>query len=162
VADTPLSDQAVPGAPSGRAPKSVLFLCGMNSIRSPMAELIARRLLPGVYVASAGVRPGERDPFVDAVLAEQDLSLGQRQPRLLDDLEDGYFDLIVTLAPEAHHAALDMTRALASDVEYWPMPDPSTASGTREQIVGAYRDVRDRLARRIGTRFGIDGKMTAG
>jgi protein-tyrosine-phosphatase len=162
VADTPPSDQAVPGAPSGRAPKSVLFLCGMNAIRSPMAELIARRLLPGVYVASAGVRSGERDPFVDAVLAEQDLSLGQRVPRLLDDLEDGYFDLIVTLAPEAHHAALDMTRALASDVEYWPMPDPSTASGTREQILAAYRDVRDRLARRIGTRFGVDGKMTAG
>ena len=162
MADTPPTDDKSPGAPSGRAPKSVLFLCGMNSIRSPMAELIARKLLPGVYAASAGVRAGERDPFVDAVLAEQGLSLDQRQPRLLEDLEDGYFDLIVTLAPEAHHAALDMTRALASDVEYWPMPDPSIASGTREQILAAYRDVRDRLARRIGARRGADGKMPTG
>jgi protein-tyrosine-phosphatase len=130
----------------------------MNAIRSPMAEVLARRYLPGVFVASAGVRPGERDPFVDAVLAESGLTLAERQPRLLDELEDGYFDLIVTLAPEAHHAALDMTRSLAADVEYWPTPDPSGASGTREQILSAYRDVRDRLARRIRDRFGIAAK----
>jgi protein-tyrosine-phosphatase len=136
-------------------PRSILFLCGQNAIRSPMAELLARRVLPqSTFVASAGVRAGERDPFVDAVLKEADLSLGTRQPRSLDELEDDYFDLIVTLAPEAHHRALEMTRSMAVDVEYWPTADPTTASGTREHILAAYRDVRDRLARRIGERFG--------
>ena len=101
-----------------RAPRSILFLCGMNVIRSPIAELLARKLLPpATFIASAGVRVGERDPFVDAVLAEQGLSLGPRQPRLLEDLEDDYFDLIVTLAPEAHPAALEMTRSSAVEVE---------------------------------------------
>ncbi len=137
------------------APRSVLFLCGMNAVRSPMAEQLARRMLPrDVFVASAGVRPGERDPFVDAVLAEAGLALGDRQPRTLDQVEDDFFDLIVTLSPEAHHAALELTRSLAVDVEYWPMPDPTGISGTREQIMNAYRDVRDRLERRIGERFG--------
>ncbi|RVA32997.1 protein-tyrosine-phosphatase, partial [Mesorhizobium sp. M7A.F.Ca.US.001.01.1.1] len=68
-------------------------------------------------------------------------------------LEDDYFDLIVTLAPEAHHAALELTRSLAVEVEYWPTPDPTDAGGTREQIMAAYRDVRERLKVRIGRRF---------
>lgn len=117
----------------------------MNAVRSPMAETLARSLLPGTYVASAGIRPGERDPFVDAVLGEVGLSLGRHAPHSLDELEDDYFDLIVTLAPEAHHAALELTRSMAVDVMYWPTPDPSVATGTREQILHSYRDVREHL-----------------
>lgn len=145
-----------PGALSAKpVPGSILFLCGMNAIRSPMAELIARGFVPrSVFVGSAGVRPGERDPFVDAVLAENGMSLGSRQPTGLDDLEDAYFDLIVTLAPEAHHAALELTRSMAVDVEYWPTPDPSVATGSRDQIMEAYRDTYRRLERRIIDRFG--------
>jgi protein-tyrosine-phosphatase len=139
---------------AGERPHSVLFLCGQNAIRSPMAEALARRMLPGIYVASAGVRAGERDPFVDVVLQEEGLSLGARNPILLEDLEDDFFDLIISLAPEAHHAALELTRTMPVEVEYWPTPDPSAATGTREQIVAAYRDVRERLATRIRTRLG--------
>ncbi|WP_137929551.1 arsenate-mycothiol transferase ArsC [Mesorhizobium comanense] len=139
---------------SGALPRSILFLCGMNAVRSPMAEQLTRRMLPAtIFVASAGVRAGERDPFVDAALAEEGLSLGERHPRTLDELEDDYFDLIVTLAPEAHHAALELTRSLAVEVEYWPTPDPTDAGGTREQIMAAYRDVRERLKLRINRRF---------
>ena len=129
-------------------------MCGMNVVRSPMAEALARRMLPAAtFIASAGVRSGERDPFVDAVLAEEGLSLGNHHPRTIDDLEDDYFDLIVTLAPQAHHAALELTRSMAVEVEYWPMPDPTTAGGTRDQIMAAYRDVRERLKARIEQRF---------
>ena len=141
------------------APRAVLFLCGQNCVRSPIAEAIARTVLPaGTFLASAGVRPGERDPFVDAVLAEEKLALVPRfQPQLLEDLDDGNFDLIVTLAPEAHHAALELTRSLAIDVEYWPTADPCAATGTRDQILAAYRDVRDRLRARIVERFAAAG-----
>ncbi|THV23747.1 low molecular weight phosphatase family protein [Peteryoungia ipomoeae] len=137
-----------------RRPDAVLFVCGMNAIRSPMAEAIASAMLPsGVFVASAGVRKGERDPFVDAVLEEEGLSLPKRQPRTLEDLDDDYFDLVVTLSPEAHHAALELTRSSAVEVEYWPMPDPSGTTGTRNQILDAYRDVRDRIKERIVDRL---------
>lgn len=135
-------------------PASILFLCGMNSIRSPMAEAMAREMLGGrTYVASAGVRPGTRDPFVDAVLAEVGLSLGKRVPQTVDELEDDFFDIIVTLAPEAHHRALEMTRAHAVDVVYWPTPDPTVASGTREQILDAYRQVREHIRHLLTRRF---------
>lgn len=143
--------------PAAGTPRSLLFLCGMNAVRSPIAEQLARSMLPrSVFIASAGVRQGERDPFVDAVLAEVGLSLGERQPRAFDQIEDDYFDLIVTLSPEAHHRALELTRSLAVEVEYWPTADPTGISGTREQIMAAYREVRDRLAQRIAERFGAE------
>lgn len=138
------------------SPRSILFMCRMNSVRSPMAEAIARHTLaPSIFVASAGIRVGDRDPFVDAVLAEDGMGLTEHQPRTVDDLEDGYFDLIVTLAPEAHHAALEFTRSMAIDVEYWPTPDPTAVTGTREQIMAAYRDVRERLKARMAQRFAV-------
>lgn len=145
----------VQGNITTRSPRSVLFMCRMNAVRSPMAEAIARSLLPkGIYVASAGIRPGERDPFVDAVLDEVGLSIARHAPHTLDELEDDYFDLIVTLAPEAHHAALELTRSNAIDVVYWPTPDPTVATGTRDQILSAYRDVRNHLETLIKRRLG--------
>ncbi|MCI0999635.1 low molecular weight phosphatase family protein [Ochrobactrum soli] len=135
-------------------PSSLLFVCGKNAIRSPMAELLARKLLPpNIYVASAGVKRGERDPFVDAVLSEEGLSLDDRQPRGIEELADGYFDLIVTLTPLAHHTVLERMRGFSVDVEYWPTPDPTLVTGSREQIMNAYRDVRDRLKTQILQRF---------
>lgn len=148
-----MSDRSEPASPPD-LPRSILFLCGQNAIRSPIAELLARRMLPAsVFIASAGLRAGERDPFVDAALAERGLSLGERHPRAFEELDDAYFDLIVTLSPEAHHRALEFTRSSAVEVEYWPTADPTTATGTREQILAAYRDVLDRLAERIARRF---------
>ena len=132
-------------------------MCRMNAVRSPMAETLARSLLPGTYVASAGIRPGERDPFVDAVLGEVGLSLGRHAPHSLDELEDDYFDLIVTLAPEAHHAALELTRSMAVDVTYWPTPDPAVATGTRDQILHSYREVREHLKLLIEKRLKSPG-----
>jgi len=140
-------------------PSSVLFACGMNAIRSPMAAALMRHLFPReVYVASAGVRRGERDPFTVAVMEELGLDLSEHTPHTIDELEDSNFDLIVTLAPEAHHKALEMTRTEAMDVEYWPTEDPTIAQGSRDQILDAYRKVRDGLEERIKARFGWRAK----
>jgi len=137
-----------------RPPASVLFMCGMNAIRSPIAAAIATQLFPRLYVASAGVRKGEPDPFVTAVMEESGLDLGRHRPHTIEELEDTNFDLVVTLSPQAHHRALELTRTMAVTVEYWPTPDPTLVDGTREQILDAYRDVRDQLRRRIKDRFG--------
>lgn len=141
------------GASGAKIPGAILFMCAMNAIRSPMAEVIARSLLPSVYIVSAGVRKGERDPFVDVVLDEIGLTLGKRQPQTLDELEDDYFDLVVTLSPEAHHRALELTRSSAVEVIYWPVADPTVVQGTRDQMLDAYRGVRDHLDRMIRERF---------
>ena len=152
----PIEDVIAPSeeVKAARRPTSVLFVCGKNAIRSPIAELLARKLLPSnMFIASAGVQRGERDPFVDAVLVEEGLSLDDRQPRGLEELADGYFDLIITLTPLAHHTVLEKMRGFSVDVEYWPTPDPTLVTGSREQIMNAYRDVRDRLKRQITQRL---------
>ena len=149
-----LQEQKQGGEHSNKAPGAILFMCGLNAIRSPMAEAIARHMLPqGTYIASAGVRAGERNPFVDVVLAEIGLSLGRRQPQTLEELEDDFFDIIITLSPEAHHTALELTRANAIEVIYWPTMDPSATDGTRGQVLDAYREVRDYLLGLIESRL---------
>lgn len=135
-------------------PGAVLFACNRNAVRSPMAAAILRHLAGGrVYVASAGVRAGEADPFTAAVMEELGIDLSSHKPMSLEELEDTSFDLIVTLAPEAHHRALDLVRDYAVDVEYWPTLDPTLTTGNREQILQAYRAVRDGLFAKIKTRF---------
>ena len=138
-------------------PSAVLFACGLNAIRSPMAAAMLRQMLgSSSYVASAGVRKGEPDPFAVAVMAEIGLDISRHKPvtfEELDDLEGLNFDLILTLAPEAHHRALEITRTSAVDVEYWPTPDPSIVEGSREQRLEAYRAVRDQLLAHINERF---------
>src|ERR1700735_2789232 len=123
-------------------PLAVLFACGFNAIRSPMAAAMLRQMLgSSIYVSSAGVRKGEPDPFAAAVMAEIGLDILRHKPLTfeeLDDLEGLNFDLIVTLAPEAHHRALEITRTNAVDVEYWPTPDPSVVEGSREQRLGGF------------------------
>lgn len=119
-----------------------------------MARVITEQLFPGrFYTGSAGVLPGDRDPFVDAVLAEIGLSLKGHRPAALEDLDDLSFDLAITLSPQAHHRTLELTRTEAIDVEYWPTPDPTLATGSREQILAAYRDLRERLTEQLKDRL---------
>src|SRR5262252_10420526 len=138
-------------------PQAVLFACGRNSVRSPMAAALFKHLFGRTsYVASAGVRHGELDPFAVAAMEEAGLDIAKHRPMTFEELEDWEglnFDLIVTLTPEAHHKALELTRRLAAEVEYWPTADPTIQEGNREQRLNAYRAVRDQLLRRIRDRF---------
>lgn len=110
-----------------------------------------------VRVASAGVQKGELDPFAVAVMAEIGIDMARHKPVTFEDLEDleGLeFDLIVTLSPPAHHKAIELTRRIAAEVEYWPTVDATAVEGSREQRLAAYRQVRDQLMERIRERFG--------
>ncbi|MDR3421023.1 MAG: arsenate reductase ArsC [Xanthobacteraceae bacterium] len=138
-------------------PLAVLFACGLNSVRSPIAAgLFAQMFGRTIYVGSAGVRKGELDPFAVAVMAEIGIDISRHKPitfEELDDLAGLNFDLIITLSPEAHHRALEITRTSAADIEYWPTPDPTDTEGSREQRLDAYRAVRDQLLARLRERF---------
>ena len=137
-----------------RLPGSVLFCCTLNSVRSPMAEGILKALYPRqVFVDSAGVRKQPIDPLAVEVMDEIGLDISKHRSKTFDDLEDSSFDLIVSLSPEAQHTAVDMTRTMACDVEFWNTFDPTIIEGSREQRLSAYREVRDFLNKRIRARF---------
>ncbi len=132
-------------------------MCAQNAVRSPMAEGLAKHFFGrALYVQSAGVRKSEPDGFMVAVMDEMGIDEAKHKPRTIDELEEWEglnFDLIVTLSPEAHHKALGLTRTIAAEVEYWPTADPTVLQGSREQMLDAYRDVRDTLATRIKERL---------
>jgi protein-tyrosine-phosphatase len=137
-----------------RQPSAVLFACTLNAIRSPMAAAIMHHYRGDkIYVASAGISAGDPDPFVGLVMDEIGIDLKTHRPHSFEDLEDSAFDLLVTLSPEAEKRAGDMARNTAIEIESWKISDPSTCQGSREQILDAYRAVRDDLVKRIKERF---------
>ena len=137
-------------------PDAILFACNLNRVRSPVAAaLLRRRLGARVFVDCCGLRPDapEIDPFAIAVMAEWGEDLSHHRPKSFEELEDGSFDLIVSLTPQAHHRAAELARARATAFEYWPTPDPTLETGSREQRLAAYRDMRDGLDLRLRERF---------
>lgn len=144
---------------SRELPGSVLFVCAMNAVRSPMAMAILQHLSGSrIAVRSAGVRAGDPDPFLVPVMNEIGIDMSRHRPQTLEDLADQTFDLIVTLTPEAHHQALELNRTLNTEVEYWPTQDPTTVIGhvPRNQVLETYRGVRDQLFDNIKKRFAPD------
>ena len=136
-------------------PGAVLFACTFNAVRSPMAAALMRHLYGKfVYVESAGARAGELDPFAAEVMEEIGIPIDKHKPRRFEDLEDAAFDLVITLSPEAQHKAVELTRTMAVDIEYWPTMDPTAVEGSRERRLDEYRAVRDELQARIRKRFG--------
>lgn len=135
-------------------PGSILFACTMNSIRSPMAEGLFK-LAHGkrIFVDSVGLKAAPIDPMAIEAMAELGVDLRSHKSKTFDDLADMSFDVIVTLSPEAQHRAVEMTRIMACDVEYWQTFDPTIVEGSREQQLASYRQVRDYLAKRVRDRF---------
>jgi protein-tyrosine-phosphatase len=121
-----------------------------------MAAAILRHLVGDrIRVESAGVRAGITDPYAVAVMDEIGIDISEHEPSTLKEIDDPDFDLIITLSPEAHHHGVEMTRILPANVEYWPTPDATVLldSASREDLLVAYRDVRDTLFQRIKQRF---------
>ncbi len=138
-------------------PHAVLFACTRNSVRSPMAEGLLKHLLGHrVYVDSVGVRASEVDPFVVEVMDEIGIDLSRHRSKTFEDLQDTSYDLIISLSPEAQHQAVELTRTMACEVEFWNTLDPAIVEGNREVRLQAYREVRDLLKRRIEERFTLD------
>ncbi len=135
-------------------PDAVLFSCTHNAIRSPMAAALMRHLFgTRVYIESCGVRGGVLDPLAVEVMEELGIDLSHLHPKSFEMLADTSFDLIVTLSPQARHKALELTRTMAVEVEYWKVPDPSAYDGSREQRLAAYRQTRDTIFNFLKERF---------
>ena len=136
-------------------PSAVLFACTMNAVRSSMAEGILKFLHGSrIYVDSAGVRQGEIDGYTIAVMDEIGIDLSKHKSKIFDDLEDAYYDVVIPLSPEAQHKAVEMTRVMACEVEFWNTFDPSLIESEKREVrLDAYRQVRDQLLKRIKVRF---------
>ena len=133
---------------------SVLFVCSMNSVRSPIAAALARKFFPGRLMArSAGVRSGKADGFVHEVMEEIGVDMSVHTPHTMDELVANRFDLVITLSADAP-AAVEKRGLEMGAIEHWPMPDPTEMEGNREAVLSAYRTLRDTLQKRVRERLG--------
>ena len=106
-----------------------------------------------MFVDSVGVRKGQPDAFTAVVLEEIGVDISAHRPKTFEELADESFDLVVSLSPEAQHRAVELTRTMAVELEFWHTFDPSIVEGSRDSCLAAYRQVRDQLMARIRERF---------
>ena len=135
-------------------PKSVIFVCNMNQIRSPMAEFLTKDLFgSSIYAQSAGIYTGDEDGFMQAVMAERNIDVSEHEPESLVDLEDSYAELVVALTTQAYEGVQDFFKGQAVTIEFWDTENPSIAVGNREAVLAAYRKTRNQLEKQIRSRF---------
>ena len=133
---------------------SILFLCNHNIIRSPMAEHLVRLDFGNrIYTTSAGLIPGEIDPFVTSVMDELGCELRGHVSQTIEDLDDTWFDVIVSLSEEADAAIKKSDRIGTDHYLYWPTGDPTVVQGSRPHRLDAYRAIRDQINERIRSTF---------
>ena len=134
---------------------AILFACNINAVRSAMAEAMVKHAFPGkVFVDSCGVTPGIQDGFATAVMREIGLDISAHEPKSFDDLDSGFYDVIISFSPEAHDAARALTKNMDCDTLYWPVDNLANLTGSREEMLRAYRHVRDDICRKLSLYFG--------
>ena len=132
---------------------TVLFVCSMNSVRSPMAAALARQAFPGRIIArSVGVNGGKADAFVHEVMEEIGIDMSVHTPHILDELVANHFDLVITLSEDAAEAVRRKGLEVGA-IEEWQVDDPSLVEGNRDLVLNAYRDLRDNLRQRVRARL---------
>ena len=135
-------------------PSSVLFACTMNSVRSVMAEGILKKLCgERIYIDSVGKQAGDKNGYMIEVMLEIGIDLSNHRSKTFVSLDDTSFDMIISLSPEAQHAAVELTRWMSCELIYWPTFDPDAIRGRRETRLEGFRQIRDDLIGRIETKF---------
>lgn len=136
-------------------PSSVLFACTLNRTRSPMAAALMRQMFGDrIHVDSCGIKADAGfDPFMIEVLEEVGAPAPSHGPKRFEELDDGSFDLVISLTPDAQHRAAQVLRGRSVEIEYWPTYDPTDCEGSRELVLEAYRLLRQHLHKRILERF---------
>jgi len=131
-------------------PNSILFVCSLNSLRSPMAEgLVKSRFKKSVYVDSVGAEKGLLDQMAVEVMAEINVDISKHRPKSLSGLLDTSFDIIVVLSEGAQGLVCERMKLESAEILNWSIGDPSNIEGNREQRLNAYREVRDCLGNKI-------------
>ena len=134
---------------------AILFACNINAVRSAMAEAMVKHAFPGkVFVDSCGVTPGVQDGFATSVMQEIGIDLSAHEPKSFGDLDSGFYDVIISFSPEAHDAARKLTQNMDCETLYWPVDNLANLTGSREEMLRAYRHVRNDISRKLSLYFG--------
>lgn len=126
----------------------ILFLCTGNSCRSQMAEGFARALAGDQWeVHSAGTAPAGVNPRAVKAMAEAGVDISVHTSKAIDPDLLKSADAVITLCGDAAESC-PVTPPGVKRI-HWPLPDPARAAGTEEEIMAAFRAVRDEIKERV-------------
>lgn len=135
-------------------PKSILFVCQMNMVRSPMAEGLMKKLYPSVItVKSCGLSQGDVDDWVQTVMSEVGVDLSRHEPKTLHDLSGQVFDIVIAFTNEAAQASEALFEDSDTQILHWPLPMPSEGSLDVRAVINNYRAMRDVIKTRLSNYF---------
>jgi len=136
-------------------PQSILFICQLNSVRSPMAEGLMRAAFPHVGdIRSCGLYVGDLHDFMVTVMREKNIDMSEHQPTALADFQDAKFDHVIAFTKEAFEAAQAVfDNGGNTVVEFWPVVDPSEGSLDVRAMLNNYRAIRDNIDARLRRSF---------
>lgn len=138
-----------------KLPGSVLFVCYLNSIRSPMAEgLMKKHYGSHVYVQSCGLAEGDLDDLMVAVMREANVDMSTHKSRTLAQLQDALFDVVIAFTEDAGRAVNAVFGDSDTVVEVWPTPDPTSGALDVRAMMDNYRSIRSNIENRLLNRFG--------
>ena len=153
MSDTDIGDFVLPRA--GSQVRAILFACNINAVRSAMAEAMVKHAFPSkIFVDSCGVTPGIQDGFAIAVMHEIGLDMSGHKPKSFDDLDSGFYDVIISFSREAHDVARALTHNIDCETLYWPVDNLADLTGSREEMLRAYRHVREDICVKLSIYFG--------
>lgn len=137
-----------------KLPSSVLFICYLNSIRSPMAEGLMKKLAgDNVFVQSCGLATGDLDEMMVSVMAEVGVDMSGHVATALVDLQDGFYDIVIAFTPDAAKSAEVAFKDTDTVIEMWPLPDPTAGSLDVRAMMNNYRAMRTNIEQRLKRRF---------
>lgn len=128
--------------------KRVLFLCTHNSARSQMAEGLLRKMGTDQFeVFSAGTEETRVHPFAIEAMREIGIDISSHRSKTLDEFHDQQFDYVITVCDRANESC----PVFPSETQrmHWSFDDPSAATGTDEQRLRAFRNVREGIQHRL-------------
>ena len=125
--------------------KKILILCTGNSCRSKMAQACLQHLDSGLYVRSAGTRPASHThPLAVQVMSEAGMPITDLQPHDVKYYVNEEWDAVITVCDYARESCPVFTGTVKQRLHI-SFTDPSSATGTKEEQLAVFREIRDRI-----------------
>ena len=123
---------------------NILVLCTENSSRSQMVEGYLRFFLKGkANIYSAGIETHGVNPLAITVMKEDKIDINQHTSNHVNEYMNIEFDHIITVCDHAK----ENCPYFPSNAKRWHQnfEDPAKATGTEEEVLNSFRQVRDEI-----------------
>ncbi len=127
------------------------FICTGNSARSQIAEgfgkYYVKKFKKNIEIYSAGSNPsGYIHPLTIKVMKEKGIDISNNKSKSLDEIPLSKLDYIITLCGDAKD---NCPVVYGANVGHWEFPDPAKADGTEEEKIQVFRDIRDKIEKKV-------------